>query len=77
MRKMLYHADPKREVMTKKYVKSAVFGKEEEGAEGDGDDTEDNAVEYEGVSEEGPRVDNFDFDIVSVGEEKFVVKADD
>jgi len=72
-----YHADPTREVTTKKFVKSAVFGKEDEEAEGDGDGADDIVVEYGGLSDEGPTVDSWDDMIVSMGEENFVVKADE
>lgn len=79
LRRLLYHADPLREVTTEQFVKSAVMGKEEEGKEGeDGGKAE---VEFEGLSEEGPRVDKYDFDIAVMkgpcGEEEFWVKADD
>ncbi|KAE9364147.1 hypothetical protein N431DRAFT_519347 [Stipitochalara longipes BDJ] len=77
VRKVKYHADPTREVTTKKFVKSTVFGKEDEGAEGDGDDADEIAVEYGGLSEEGPTLDSWDEMIVPVGEENFVVKADE
>lgn len=77
VRKVKYHADPTREVTTKNFVKSAVFRKEDEEAEGDGDDADDIVVEYGGLSDEGPTVDSWDDMIVSMGEENFVVKADE
>ena len=67
VRKVKYHADPMREVTTKKFVKSAVFGKEDEEAEGDGDDADNIVVEYGGLSDEGPTVDSLDDMIVSMG----------
>ncbi|KFY91997.1 hypothetical protein V500_04380 [Pseudogymnoascus sp. VKM F-4518 (FW-2643)] len=82
VRKVLYHADPGREVTTEQFVKSAVMGKgggEEENEEEDEDG--EVGVEFEGLSEEGPRVDKYDFDIVAMKgpweEEEFVIKAED
>lgn len=80
VRKVLYRADPEKEVTTEQYVKSAVMEKEEEDVEREEDIGEEIGVTFESLSEEGPRIDKYDYDVVSVkglyGEDKFVVKAE-
>jgi len=82
LRKVLYHADPGREVTTEQFVKSAVMGKTDEAEEKkENNDGGEVRVEYERLSEEEPWVDDYDFDVVSMtgpgGEEEFVVKANE
>ena len=82
VRKVLYRADPEKEVTTEQYVRSAVMEKkeEEEDVEREEDIREEIGVTFEALSEEGPRIDKYDYDVVSVkglhGEDEFVVKTE-
>jgi hypothetical protein len=79
LRRVKYHADPRKPVTTEDFVKNAVMGKDDDERD---EEEEDMELTFDRMDDEGPRVDKYDFDTVVMtgldgGEEEFLVETDD
>jgi len=80
LKRVNYHGNPAKPVTTKDYVKNAVFGRDDEDKEEE-EEEEDQEYVADGIIDEGPRVDKYDYDSVRMagpeGEEEFMVRTED